>query len=100
MEKQLSYTKEEMINLLMLFEEEYAEEYKDDIDGYMSGKTPKEWLDSQFKEYIGVSNDTLKKYFRELTGFNAEIKDDFKHYYYYYQNMKRLEERKGKLWIE
>lgn len=65
----ISYTKKDLINLLMLFEEDWAKE-NDELLKKVHKKTPEKWLEDMFEHYSRLDIDGLKNiYIDILNGF-------------------------------
>lgn len=86
------YTRKEMINLLMLWEEDYAKDNKDELDG----KTPKQWVEDSFELYSAMNDEELLyQHMTILDGLYEE--DDMEEMAI--KSRERLIQEKERLWI-
>ena len=89
------YTREEMINLLMLFEVEYANDNKDS-ESHLNGKSPKQWVDDSFKLYISMSDkELLRQHMTILDGLYEDGCEEEMAI----KSRERLELMKDSLWV-
>lgn len=91
------YTRKEMVNLLMLFEEEYAEDNKNDAQEQLNGKTPEQWVKDSFELYNSMTDEELlQQHMTVLDGLYEEGNTEEMAT----ESRKRLEIEKDRLWIK
>lgn len=91
------YTREEMINLLMLYEEDFANDHRGHEESHLSGKTVEQWIEESFKLYNNMNDDDLLyQHMTLLEGLYEEGEQE----HMAMISRKRLESEKDRLWIK